>query len=324
MLHSKRKSLRKERLIAVVGPTASGKSEFAVRLAKKLDGEIISADSRQVYKYLDIGSNKVLGKWKKVKIQRRTRKSTIVEYHNLFLFKNIVHHCIDFVNPKRKFTVVDFKKCAERAIKDIAERGKIPILAGGTGFYVSAVIDNAAIPKVPPNWKLRKALEKKTAEELFAMVKKLDKRRASVIEPKNKRRLIRAIEIVKATGKPVPKITEISKEGGVNNSRSHIFDALRIIGIKVGRQELQKRIKRRTKRMLKRGLITEVRKLKKIGLSSKRIGEFGFEYRYPLLYLEKKITKKELENALNKENWRYAKRQMTWFKRDRRTKWKKI
>lgn len=282
--------------MVIVGPTASGKSDFAVSLAKKLGGEVVSADSRQVYKHLDIGSNKVAGKWQK----------------KIFIYKKIPHYCIDFTNPKRKFTVIDFKKCAEKAIKDINKRGKMPILVGGTGFYIDAVIDDIVIPAIPPNWKLRRMLERKSVIELFRILKKKDPQRAKTIESKNKRRLIRAVEIIKATKKPIPTI--------IKNGRSSKFDFL-IVGIEISKEKLRKRIIKRTQQMLKRGLVAEIKKLKKIGLSSKRISEFGFEYKYPLLYLEKKITKKELENILNKENLRYARRQITWFKRDKRIKW---
>ncbi|MBI2639927.1 MAG: tRNA (adenosine(37)-N6)-dimethylallyltransferase MiaA [Candidatus Sungbacteria bacterium] len=179
-----------QKLIVIIGPTASGKSELAVRLAKKFSGEIISADSRQVYRELDIGTGKVPGKWR--------------QKPKVFVYKAIPHYCIDFVSPKRVFTAADFKKCAEGAIQDINRRGKIPVMAGGTGFYIDAVLYENLLPNVPPNKTLRNTLSQKSARKLFMLLKRLDPERAKNIDRKNPRRLIRAIEIAKALGR-VPK-----------------------------------------------------------------------------------------------------------------------
>lgn len=286
---------KKKSIVAIVGPTASGKSELAVKLAKQFNGEIISADSRQVYRGLDIGSGKVEGKWS-VK-------------HQIFFYKNIPHHCIDYVSPKKRYTVVDFQQCARQAIEDIRAHGKIPFLVGGTGFYIDAVIGNTSFPSVPPNSLLRKKLGRFSAEKLFAMLKRKDPRRAAAIDPRNKRRLIRALEIIAATKKPVPP-----------TSLSPSHDIL-VIGLKKEKKELQKAIRKRVRAMLKRGLAAETRKLHEQGFSWKRIAEFGFEYRLPALFLQKKISRKELEEQLIKENRRYAKRQMTWWKRHKNIYW---
>src|SRR3989338_8024568 len=171
------------KIIVILGPTASGKSALGVKLAKKINGEIISADSRQVYKGLDIGSGKI------------TKKE----------MRGVPHHCIDIVSPKKIFTVVDFKKCADKAIEKNFAKNKTPIIVGGTGLYIQAIVDNIVLPEVKPNWKLRKELEKKTTEEMFKMLKKLDPERAKNIDAKNPRRLIRAIEIAKSLGK-MPKL----------------------------------------------------------------------------------------------------------------------
>ena len=173
----------KRKIIVILGPTASGKSALAVKIAKKINGEIISADSRQVYKGLDIGTGKI------------TRKE----------MGGVPHYCLDVVSPKKIFTVADFKKCAEKAIEKIFAKNKIPIIVGGTGLYIQAVVDNIVLPEVKPNWRLRKELEKKTTEEMFKMLKKLDPERAKNIDAKNPRRLIRAIEITKEIGK-MPKL----------------------------------------------------------------------------------------------------------------------
>lgn len=279
----------KKKIIVVLGPTASGKSELAIRLAKKFNGEIISADSRQVYKGLDIGTAKV------------TKKE----------MQGIPHYLLDVASPKRKFTVAQYRKLALKAIEKIFKKGKIPILCGGTGFYIQAVVDGILIPEVPPDWKLRKKLEKKSKKELYEILKKLDPQRAKTIEKENPRRLIRAIEIAKKIGK-VPDL-----------KFNPLPYPVLMIGIKTSMEELKKRIKKRFFDWLKRGLILEVINLRKAGVSFKRIEEFGMHYREIAEYLQGKISEKEMiENSI-KEIQKYAKRQMTWFKRDKRICWVK-
>ena len=277
----------------ILGPTASGKSALAVKIAKKINGEIISADSRQVYKGLDIGAGKI------------TKKE----------MGGISHYCLNIVSPKKIFTVADFKECAEKAIEKIFAKNKTPIIVGGTGLYIQAIVDNIVLPEVKPNWKLRKELEKKTTEEMFEMLKKLDPERAKNIDAKNPRRLIRAIEIAKKLGK-TPKLKSMSR-------RDLDIGQLDIgqIGIKLPDEILKKNIEKRIKKMLKGGLVAETKKLRKSGLSWKRIYELGFEYKYPALFLRRKISKDEMLAKMLVENRQYSKRQMTWFKRDKRIKW---
>src|SRR3989338_855212 len=275
------------KIIVILGPTASGKSALAVKMAKKFNGEIISADSRQVYKGLDIGSGKI------------TKKE----------MGGIPHHCISIVSPKKIFTVVDFKKCADKAIEEIFAKNKTPIIVGGTGLYIQSVVDNIVLPEVKPNWKLRKELEKKTMEEMFKMLKKLDPERAKNIDAKNPRRLIRAIEIAKALGK-IPNLAV----------KPPSWEFLQI-GLKLPDEILKKNIKKRIKKMLKDGLVAETKKLKSSGLPWKRIYELGFEHKYPALFLQNKISKDEMLAKMLIENRQYAKIQMTWFKRDKRIKW---
>lgn len=289
--------INKPKILVIVGPTASGKSELAVKLAKRFNGEVISADSRQVYKGLDIGTNKARGTWAHV----RGWTSDI----GVFMYRKTPHHCIDFVDPKRQFSVAEYKQCAEKAINDIASRKKLPILAGGTGLYIQAVVDDISIPEVPPNKQLRAKLEKKTPAQLFAMLRKLDPARAKDIDAKNPRRLMRAIEIAKAIGK-TPRLK--------TNER---YDTLMI-----GLMPKPTKIKAQGVRMLKAGLLKEIKKLLTQEISKRRISQMGFEYKYPLQYLNGRIKSlKDLEDTLAKENWRYAKRQMTWFKRDKRIRW---
>ena len=175
----------KPKIIVVLGQTVTGKSDLAVKVAKKINGEIISADSRQVYKGLDIGTGKI------------TQKE----------MKGVPHHLLDVANPKRRFTVAQYQKLTISAIAEIVRRDKTPIICGGTGFYIDAITKGVVFPEVPPNLKLRKQLNTKSAIALFEVLKKLDPVRAKNIDPKNKVRLIRAIEIAKSLGK-VPKIKE--------------------------------------------------------------------------------------------------------------------
>ena len=279
-----------KKLIVILGPTTSGKSALSVKLAKKFNGEIISADSRQVYKGMDIGTGKI------------TKKE----------MKGIPHYLLDVASPNRKFTVARYQKLALRAINKILKRGKLPILCGGTGFYIQAVIDGIIIPEVKPDWKLRKKLEQKTTKELFNQLKKIDPKRAKTIEKKNKRRLIRALEIVIKTKKPVPPL-----------KRKPLPYPVLMIGIKKEKEELKKLIKRRFFKWLKKGFLKEVLKLRKLGLSWQKIEEFGIHYRTAAQYLQRKITDREfIENSII-ELKNYTKRQMTWFKCDKRIHWVK-
>jgi tRNA dimethylallyltransferase len=275
------------KIIVILGPTASGKTDLSIKLAKKYNGEVISADSRQVYKGLDIGSGKI------------TKKE----------MQGIPHYLLDVANPKRKFTVAQYQKLAIKAIKNIQKKNKLPILVGGTGFYIQSIIDGIVIPEVKPNWELRKELEKKSNEELYKMLLEKDPERAKTIDKQNPRRLIRALEIILVTKKPIPFLK--SK----NN-----FEVLQI-GIKKTPEELKKLIKKRLKKRLKNNaIINEVKKLHKI-LSWKRLEEFGLEYRFVAQYLQNKISYQEMIDKIQIESEHYAKRQMTWFKRDKKINW---
>ena len=264
------------KLIVIVGPTA-----------KKNKGSVICADSRQVYKGMDIGSGKI------------TKKE----------MKGIPHYLLDVANPKRKFSVSQYKKLADQTIKKIISEKRIPILVGGTGFYIQAV-DNIVLPNVKPDWKMRKNLEKLTDQELFKELKKLDKKRAKNIDPNNRRRLIRAIEIVKKSNKAIPSLSK----------KQTNFTPI-IMGIKKSNEDISLAIKKRIKKRLKIGMIAEVKKLKKQGISWKRLEEFGLEYRFIAKHLQKKISYEEMIERIQKESEQYVKRQTTWFKRDKRIHW---
>lgn len=291
-----RKKLPK--IIVVLGPTASGKSDLCVDLAiwlgskkiskkfKNSGAEIISADSRQIYKNMNIGTGKI------------TKKE----------MRNIPHHLLDVVSPRQKFDVVKYKMLAEKAIEEILSQNKIPIICGGTGFYIQAIVDNIIFPEVKADEILRKKLEKESLDKLLKMLGKLDPERLKTIDKNNKRKIIRAIEIAKSLGK-VPKLKSNPKYASLQ------------IGISKDKEALKKLIEKRLEKRLKQGMVNEVKKLRKNGLSWKKLITFGLEYKYISLYLQGKITKQEMTTQLNTAIWHYAKRQMTWFKRDSRIKW---
>lgn len=317
---------KKPKIIVIVGPNASGKSELGVKIARKINGEIISADSRQVYKKLNIGSGKVGGEWKIINGQKK------------FVYKNISHYCIDIANPKKVFTADDYRKCAQKATADILSRGKTPIIVGGTGFYIDAALGRIQLGGVPPNQKLRKKLSKKSALELLKMLKKLDPTRAKTVEQKNPRRMIRAIEI--ANGKKRRGVdfagfeasehgscrrrdreaSTLSPAAGLGEESKINTAALVWLGIKRLPKELQKRIRARLKKRLP-GIICEVKKLRQGGLSWKRLYDLGLEYRYASLYLRGKLSKEDMTRQLETAINHYAKRQMTYFKKNKEIRW---
>ncbi len=282
-----KKGPKKPKIIAILGKTATGKSDLAVLIAKKWDGEVISADSRQIYRGLDLGTGKI------------TKREMM----------GVPHHLLDIADSKKQFSVSEYKNLADKAIGEIISRGKIPIICGGTGLYIDAVLKNIVVPEVPPNKKLRKELERKTVPQLFVILKKLDSRRAKEIDANNPRRLIRAIEIATALGK-VPNLAV----------RPPSWDILKI-GLDLKDDELKKRIHLRLLSRIKKGMVAEAKNLHKNGLSWKRLESLGLEYKYLSLYLQSKITKNEMLLGIEKETWQYAKRQATWFKRDKEIKW---
>ena len=286
-----------EKIVVILGPTASGKSALAVELARKLDGEVVSADSRQVYRGLNIGTGKI------------TKREMC----------GVPHHLLDVASPMsrkgRKFTVSDYQKLAGKAVDDILALGKLPIICGGTGFYIQALVDDVVLPDVPPNNALRKKLAKKSPADLIKILRKLDPVRAKNIDPQNPRRLIRAIEIATALGK-VPAIKKFSSK----------YDPL-FIGLKIPPEELRHKIAVRLKERLKgrgkKNMIQEARDLHAAGLSWKRMRELGLEYRYLADFLTGKISREQMARELETATWQYSRRQMSWFGRDGRIGWVK-
>lgn len=270
------------KLLVIVGPTGTGKSALAVTLAKRWNGEVISADSRQVYRGLDIGTGKL------------TKRE----------MRGIRHHLLDVASLRRTYTVKRYQRDALRIMRDIWRRGKIPILCGGTGLYIRAVVDGVIFPEVPPNRALRARLEKKTTAELFALLKKRDPRRAQEIDRHNPRRLIRALEIIEAKGK-VPVM-----------SGKPIDASVLMVGITLPKAELERRTRARIRSWLGRGLLKEV-----VKIPPARIPELGLVYQWALRLANGELTQSAFIDGLTRDLMKYVKRQETWFKRDQRIVW---
>jgi tRNA dimethylallyltransferase len=275
-----------KKIVVIVGPTASGKSSLAVHLASLFSGEVVSADSRQVYRTLDIGTEKI------------THEE----------MASIPHHLIDIVDPDTIYSASDFVRDADGAINDISTRNKLPIVAGGTLFYVDSLLGNFSLAEVPPNRALRTDLEQRTNEDLYAELLEKDPAFAAQIDRSNPRRLVRALEIIDAKGS-VPDC--VPKER---------YDAL-IIGIDVDRDTLRTRITQRLEETLSKGLIEETKKLLLSGVSRERLNEIGLEYRIVLEYLDGFLTEETLKEKLINKVWQYAKRQRTWLKRMDTVQW---
>ena len=280
-------TMKKEKVVIILGPTASGKTSLSIELAKKFDGEIVSADSRQVYTGLDLGTGKV------------TKKE----------MNGIHHHLLDVANPKKVFTVADYVKLAAAAIDDILARGKTPIVVGGTGFYIDALTSGMIIPDVSPNPELRAKLEKKSLAQLVVMLEKLDPERAATIDKNNPVRLVRAIEIAKTLGK-VPKLSAAAPK----------YDTLKI-GLDMSDETLKERIEVRLKERLKKGMLREASDLHIKGLTWVRMRALGLEYRHMADHITGKTDRKQFETELAADIWQYVKRQRTWFKRDKNITW---
>ena len=270
----------KPKIIVVCGPTATGKSDKAVQIALEKNGEIISADSRQVYVGLDIGSGKI------------THEE----------MKGIPHYLLDVADPKEIFSVEQFIELGKKAIQNILEKGKTPIICGGTGFYIDALIYNVSLPKIEPNKNLRKELESYSLEQLQKKLQELDEERYSSIDIKNPVRLIRAIEIAYQLGSvpPLKKNSPYEIEWVYLDFEDEI---------------LKERIYKRLIARIENGMLEEAKKLHEHGLSFERMKQLGLEYRYQAMYLLGEISYEEMIQLLHTKIWQYAKRQRTWFKK---------
>ena len=278
----------KSKVIAVVGPTASGKTAYSIELAEKIGGEIISADSRLVYKGLDIG----------------TAKPTIEER------KGIPHYMIDIVEPEVEYSAGLYVKEARKCIDDILSRGKTPIIAGGTGLYFRILLEQYDLPEVPPNYPLREELKKLDSTELHSILRDLDSEAADKIYENDKKKLIRYIEIIKSTGK------KISESRGISEPE---FD-VEWIGCNFPRDILYERINKRVDMMIEKGLIEETKQLlNKHGRINNLLYTIG--YQEIISYLDGEMTLDEASALLKQNSRRYAKRQLTWFRKNENIKW---
>ncbi len=278
--------MSKRDIIVIAGPTATGKSDLAVEVALSLDGEVVSADSRQVYKELDLTSGKI------AKAEMR----------------GVPHHMLDVVSLKKNYSVYDYKKEAEKVIRDIYSRGKVPIITGGTGQYIDALVSDSTIPRVPENVELRNLLEKQTIQDLSAQLLEQNESLQTIVRSKNKRRIIRALEIISTLGY-YPK----------NNVSFSINDLYNLSGyyLDFEKETLMKRINDRLKKRLREGMIEEVLNIRISGISDEKLISLGLECRFITFYLRDEIALDEMKKQIITKSWQYAKRQRTWFKKYR-------
>ena len=277
-----------QKVIVICGPTASGKTKLSIELAKKINGEIVSCDSMQIYKDMNIG----------------TAKPTFEE------MQGIKHYLIDFISPDKRYSVAEYKIDAEKAIEEILNKGKIPIVVGGTGLYIDTIIYGIEYPKIEFDDKYRKELEEREKKEglikLYEEAKQIDEEAIKKISINDKKRILRILEIYHATGKNKTEQEIISREKGPK------FD-YKVFAINMDREKLYERINKRVDIMIDNGLIDEVKKL------LNKYKEFptamqGLGYKEVKEYLENKISKEEMIEKIKQESRRYAKRQITWFK----------
>ncbi len=281
-------------LVAIVGPTGVGKSRLALRLAQMFGGEIVSADSRQVYHYMDIGTAK----------PGREELSLVP------------HHLINVANPRDDFSLAQYQQLAYRAIHDIQERNKLALLVGGSGLYVWSVLEGWGVPQVPPDLEFRQSLEKRVAEgdqeELYRELTEVDSVAAQGVDPHNVRRVIRALEVYRGTGLPPSQL---------RHRGAPPFNML-IIGLTVDRAELYRRIDLRVAEMIKQGLVEEVERLVKMGYSFNLPSMSGIGYKHIGMFLRGELTLEAAVQQIKFETHRFVRHQYSWFRlKDDRIAW---
>src|SRR5216683_5051430 len=277
-------------LIVVLGPTASRKSGLGIALAQQFRGEIVSADSRQVYRGLDIGTAKV------------TREERAL----------VRHHLLDVVDPQETYTVSQFQQQAIAAIEDILARGYQPFLVGGSPHYIQAVVDHLDLPRVPPDYALRAQLETRPLAELVAQLEEIDPHSAATIDRNNPRRVIRALEVYLISGKP------FSQQRGI---AAPLYRCL-LLGIAWPRNVLYQRIDARVEERIQQGMVQEVRDLLEHGISHERLESFGLEYRFISRWLRGEFASEaEMVTRLKYAIHDFTRRQLTWFRKDKRILW---
>lgn len=285
-------------LLIISGPTAVGKTDISIKLAKKLNGEIISSDSMQIYKYMDIGSAKI------------TKDE----------MQGIPHYLIDVVNPEESFNVAKFKELSEKVIEDIAYRGKLPMMVGGTGLYINSLIYNYEFTDADKDEEYRQYLcdlaSQKGKEYVHSLLKEIDSQSYEKLYPNDLKRVVRALEVYKITGKT---ISEYKKE-----NEKILYDIpynIYYFVLNMDREVLYERINKRVDIMINNGLIEEVKKLKDMGYTEEMQSMKGIGYKEILYYLNGKISLEEAIYLIKKGSRNYAKRQLTWFRKDKRAIW---
>ena len=287
--------MEKEKVIVICGPTASGKTALSIELAKKINGEIVSCDSMQIYKEMNIG----------------TAKPTKEE------MQGIKHYMIDIISPDERYSVADYKKQAKEAIKEILSKGKVPIVVGGTGLYVDSLIYEIDYPEIELDEKYREELEQEVEERgleaLYEKAKEIDEEAIKKISSNDKKRILRILEIYHATGK---NKTEQEKE----SRKTPVEFDYKVFALNMDREKLYERINKRVDLMIENGLIEEVENI------YKKYNKFptamqGLGYKEVVQYLEKRLTKEEMIEKIKQETRKFAKRQLTWFRKNKETIW---
>ena len=287
--------MEKQKVIVICGPTASGKTALSIELAKKVNGEIVSCDSMQIYKEMDIG----------------TAKPTLEE------MQGIKHYMIGIISPNERYSVADYKKDAKKAIREIINKGKVPIVVGGTGLYIDSLIYEIEYQDIEFDKEYREHLEKevkeKGLEELYNVAKEIDPEAIEKISKNDKKRILRILEIYHATGENKTEQERKSRQKEVE------YD-YKVYALNMDREKLYDRINKRVDKMIEEGLIQEVEKI------YKKYNDFptamqGLGYKEVVEYLEGKLTKEEMIEKIKQETRRYAKRQLTWFRKNKETIW---
>ena len=288
------KAQEMNRLLAIVGPTGVGKSQLALSLAQTLDGEIVNADSRQVYRHMDISTAKP------------TREELAL----------IPHHLIDIINPDEDFSLAQYQNLAYEAIGGIHQRNKLPILVGGSGLYVWSVLEGWVIPQVPPDPEFRRSLQRKVAQvgqgELYQELVKVDPVAAQRIDPRNVRRVIRALEVSKYAQTPFSQLQQ---------KKAPTFKVL-MVGLTTDRVELYRRVDSRVDEMIERGLVDEVRRLVDMGYGFNLPAMSGIGYKQIGMVLRGELSLEEATQKIKSETHRFVRHQYSWFRlRDNRIRW---
>lgn len=286
------------KIIAVAGPTAVGKTEFAIKLAEEFNGEIVSCDSMQLYKFMDIGS----------------AKPTEAE------MRRVRHHLVDIIDPRQDFSVAEYQKLAKAAIRDIISRGKLPVISGGTGLYLNSLIYEMDFSSVPQDFSYRnhlmKLAESQGSGELHRMLSEIDPQAASLIHPNNTKKIIRALERLKEGEGKIKQFRDVKQETGD-------YDII-LLGLTRDRAELYDRINRRVDILVEQGLFEEVKMLMDMGLTVDNISMKGIGYKEIMHFFSGIYSKEEAVDIIKKNTRHYAKKQLTWFRRYDKMNWYNI